>query len=235
MKLSGVVITHNEEQGILDCLKSLQFCDEIIVVDSGSTDQTVALARQMTANVYQKEWMGYSAQKNYANSLAKGEWILSVDADEVVPNSLASEIRQRVQMSSPTVGFLISRRTIHFGRWIRHGGWYPNRLLRLFKKSDGHWEGSDLHEYWKTTGKIETLKEDLIHHSFQNLSDQVIRNNRYSTLGPQSCAPAESVFLFCDYPEKPSPSFWKPTFLKLVFWMVIQDSSSQSQPLTRFS
>lgn len=183
--LSAVVITRNEEANIERCLRSLAFCDEIVVVDAESMDRTRELALAFTPHVVTQPWLGYSAQKNFANTLARGQWILSVDADEVVSEELKAEIT-RLLASEPDVdAYTVPRRTIHLGRWIRHGGWYPNRLVRLFRKDKGEWVGADVHERWESAGQVSALESDLVHYSFAGIADQVSRNNRYSSLGAQ--------------------------------------------------
>ena len=181
--LSAVVITHNEERNIVRCLRSLSFCDQVIVVDSFSTDKTTELAGTCGAQVHQRAWRGYADQKNYATSLAKNDWVLSIDADEEVSVALKEEILAAVKRSGNETAYSMPRKTIHSGRWIRFGGWYPNRLVRLYRKSGGAWFGSDVHEYWKTEGVVGDLQSDLVHYSFDGIADQVERNNQYSTLG----------------------------------------------------
>jgi len=181
--LSAVVITHNEALNIQRCLQSLKFCDEIIVVDSQSSDATRSLAQTFTPHVHSRAWKGYSDQKNHATQLAQGDWVLSIDADEEVTEALREEIQLLLERSTPHAAFSMPRKTIHFGRWIRHGGWYPNRLVRLFKKNEGSWVGDELHERWESRGTIGELRHDLLHYSFADLADQVDRNNHYSSLG----------------------------------------------------
>ena len=182
MKLAAVIISKNEEANIERCLKSVAFCDAVLVVDSGSTDRTVELARANGAQVYELEWKGYAEQKNAAQELVDAEWVLSIDADEEVPPALRHEILAAVTNPKGAVAFSMPRKTIHFGRWIRHGGWYPNRHLRLFKRKAGRWVGSEVHERWQPAGPSGELSEDLVHYSFSNLADQVARNNSYSSL-----------------------------------------------------
>jgi len=183
VKVSAVLITKNEARHLKECLASLSFCSEIVVVDSGSSDATVAIAKQHNAKVVSREWTNFTEQRNYAASLAENRWVLSIDADERVTPALADEIREAVGAPRGRTAFLIPRKTFHLGRWIFHGGWYPNHLVRLFDKTQGAWAGGDLHEYWKTNGPQGTLTEPLLHYSFADLADQVSRNNRYSSLG----------------------------------------------------
>lgn len=193
-RLGAVVITYNEESNIGRCLDSLKFCEEIVVVDSQSSDATREIARQYTPHVHERPWKGYVAQRNEAVALSSCDWILSVDADEVVTPELREEIERVLANPREYTAFSVPRRTIHMGRWIRHGGWYPNRLVRLFRRDAGSWVGSEVHEYWNTAGPVGSLRQDLLHYSFRNLADQVQRNNLYSSLGAQSLRKAGHRF-----------------------------------------
>ena len=183
MKLAAVVITKNEERDLDRCLQSLHFCHEIIVVDAESSDSTKQIALRHTKKFFVRPWTNYSEQKNYANTLTECDWILSVDADEEIPLALQQEIEELLREKNAKDCYLVARKTYHSGRWIRYGGWYPNRLVRLFRKSRGEWQGDTLHEQWVTAGTTGQLREALIHYSFDSISDQVERNNRYSSLG----------------------------------------------------
>lgn len=186
LPLTATVITQNEEQNIARCLSSLSFCDEIIVVDSGSTDRTLEIAKRFTSQIHIRPWTGYADQKNHATALAKHSWVLSIDADEELSQALSDEIHARLSNvdGESVSAFTLPRKTIHFGRWIRYGGWYPNRLVRLYRKDRGQWQGDELHESWLVAqGDTERLEQPLLHYSFVDLADQVDRNNRYSGLG----------------------------------------------------
>jgi len=178
-KISAVVITLNEAANIAGCLGSLKFCDETIVVDSESQDATREIAREYTDKIYQEKWQGYTAQKKLAVSKASNDWVISIDADEQVPSSLAQEILKKIEIADNIgyVAFSLPRKTIYSGQWIRFGGWYPNRLIRVFRKSKGDWKGGELHEYWEADGKVGMLEESLLHYSFDSFEDQVQRNN----------------------------------------------------------
>jgi glycosyltransferase involved in cell wall biosynthesis len=217
MQLSAVVITRNEEANIERCLKSLAFCDDIVVVDSCSTDNTVEIARKFTSNVVTRPWSGYAEQKNYANSLAKHDWILSIDADEEVSPELQNEIKQLLNSSPELHAYHMPRKTIHFGQWIRYGGWYPNRLVRLFRKSKGTWSDKELHEAWVTEGNAGSLTSDLIHYSFDGISDQVERNNHYSTLGAVKLRREGRNFSTLRLLTKSASKFFETYFLKFGF------------------
>lgn len=217
MKLAGVVITRNEERNIERCLKSLGFCDEIIVVDAESSDRTRELAAKFSSKVISRPWKGYSDQKNYAISLTDADWILSLDADEEVTPELQSEIAEHVQSNGVYAAYSVPRKTMHSGRWIRYGGWYPNRLVRLFQRTRGSWVGDDVHEYWKSDGKVGELKNDLVHYSFHSITDQVQRNNRYSSLGAQALQKSGVRFSLFKLLFKPWSKFVETYFLKRGF------------------
>lgn len=215
--VSAVVITYNEEKNIGRCLSSLRFCDEIIVVDSGSDDQTSDIAADYTDKLFVRPWKGYADQKNYAVQLASSEWVLSVDADEEVSDDLKQEIRRITGSSGRSAAYSIPRKTIHSGKWIRYGGWYPNRLVRLFRKSQGRWVGEEVHERWETPGEVGNLKEPLIHYSFNGISDQVKRNDRYSTLGAKSLQREGKKFSLFRLLVKPFSKFVETYVLKRGF------------------
>ena len=239
MNLSAVVITENEELNIERCLRSLAFCNEIIVVDSGSSDDTEAIARKSSALFVKHPWAGFARQKNFANSIAQYDWILSVDADEEVPDDLRVEIvavMRSIALSgdpSQPTAFSVPRRTLYGAQWIQHGGWYPNRVVRLMNKRFGTWVSVPVHEYWQTTGRIVELQRDLIHHSFSGIEDQVERNNRYSSLGSQRLYQDNTRFSLVRLLLTPTTKFietyfWKRGFLDGILGLIIAVSASYS-------
>jgi glycosyltransferase involved in cell wall biosynthesis len=217
VKISAVVISENEEHNIDRCLKSLLFCDEIILVDSNSTDQTRELAKKYTKHIVLRAWSGYSDQKNFANGLAENDWVLSVDADEEVSPELKREINLILSGENSYSAFHAPRKTYHSGKWIRYGGWYPNRLVRLFRKSEGTWVGDELHERWNTQGRVGKLENHIHHFSFRNIFDQVERNNRYSSLGAVSLAKRGKKFSLWKICTKPPLKFFETYLLKFGF------------------
>jgi glycosyltransferase involved in cell wall biosynthesis len=217
VRLAAIVITRNEEKNIERCLKSVAFCDEIIVVDSESQDKTRELAARFTTRVYERKWQGYSDQKNYALSLTECEWVLSIDADEEISDELKNDILSVVTREDPVSAYSIRRKTIHLGRWIRYGGWYPNQLVRLFKPKEGQWEGPELHESWKTQGQVSSLKGHLLHYSFEDLADQVARNNHYSTLGARQLRREGKRFSGVKLLSKPIGKFLETYLVKRGF------------------
>jgi len=181
--LSVAVITKNEEDRIGRLLKSVSFCDEVVVIDSGSSDGTVEICRRGGAHVIHHDWMGYAAQKQLALETARGQWILNLDADEAVSKELAEEILQAIGVADPGVGgFSMPRLSRYLNKWIRHGGWYPDRKVRLVRKGRGRWVGHGLHEKLEVEGSITELKHTLLHYVYRGISDQLRTINQFSTL-----------------------------------------------------
>jgi glycosyltransferase involved in cell wall biosynthesis len=178
--ISGVVITFNEEDRIRDCLKSLDFVNEIIVVDSNSSDQTGEIAGEYTDKIFKVDWKGYAAAKNFGIDNARNDWILSLDADERISCELKqSIIKQNLDLFA---GYWISRKTYYLDRWIRGGGWYPDRQLRLFNRLNGRFQVTPVHERVLIEGKTGTLNGDILHYSYRNISDHIRRIDTYSSL-----------------------------------------------------
>ena len=193
-RLSVVVITLNEEDRIQECLASVMWADEIIVVDAGSGDKTVALAREFTDHVTIRPWEGFAAQKNFGIERATGEWVLSLDADEQVEGALRDEIAAVLANPGPHVGFRIARRNIMWGRWIRHGRLYPDWQLRLFRRGRGRFVERAVHESVTVDGPVGRLTKALLHHSYRDVSDFLRRADRYSTLAAEEWARSGQPF-----------------------------------------
>ncbi|MEP7310134.1 MAG: glycosyltransferase family 2 protein [Acidobacteriota bacterium] len=182
-KVSVTVITLNEAADIGAALTSVAWADEIIVVDSKSTDDTVAIARQHTDRVVVREWPGYVEQKNYAASLAANDWILSLDADERVTPELAQEIAAAMTPATPAYGgYRMPRVTYHLGRWIRTTDWYPDYQLRLYDRRAGAWTGRYVHEALTVSGAaVGRLRGELQHFAYRDIADHLETINRYTT------------------------------------------------------
>jgi glycosyltransferase involved in cell wall biosynthesis len=255
MNLSVVIITVNEEANISRTLASVKplVADgkgEIIVVDSGSTDRTVEIAKSFGAKVFVEEWKGYAAQKNSAIDKAKGDWILSLDADEELSSNLAAEITaaltdqslrennqgvpdcatdrlqailqvQRdsgIPLSRFTFGYWLRRNNFFLGRWIKHGGFWPDPKMRLFRRGAGRFEDRSVHEDVRLEGPEGTLDSALIHHSYPTLSDYIDHMNRYSSLGAEMVAAKGRVrFSFVNIVLRPMFSFIYNYFFRLGF------------------
>jgi glycosyltransferase involved in cell wall biosynthesis len=187
-RLSVAVVTLNEEDRLRACLESVVWADEIVVVDAGSSDKTVAIAREFTDRVQFRAWDGYGSQKNFALRLCQGDWILSLDADERVSEALRREIQARVQSGSGEAGFFVPRRNVFQGRWLRHGGFYPDWQLRLFRRGRGAFLERAVHESVRVDGPTARLRAPLVHESYRNVADAVLRLNRYSDLAAADLA-----------------------------------------------
>jgi glycosyltransferase involved in cell wall biosynthesis len=179
-KISVVIITGNEENNIKACLESVLWADEIIVVDSESTDNTVNIAKELTDKVFIRKWEGYAAQKTYALSLASNDLIFSLDADEIVTAELASEILSTSVDNCN--GFLIKRDNYFLGKLIKGSGWGNDWQLRLFKKSQAKLSERLVHEKFLVEGNISRLKNSFIHYSYTSIKDAISKINNYSTL-----------------------------------------------------
>ena len=185
MKLTVTVITRDESAHIAAALQSVSWADEIIVVDSRSTDDTVAIARKYAARVEVRDWPGYSAQKNYAAEIASNDWILSLDADERVTSELASEIRQTLQGQPAARGYRIPRVTWYLGRWIRSTDWYPDYQLRLYDRRAGRWNGRRVHESVDLQGAPAFLRHELQHYAYRDIAHHLATIDRYTTLAAE--------------------------------------------------
>jgi len=248
VQLSIVIITHNEEANIGRTLASVQSLvsdgkGEIIVVDSGSTDRTVDIAKSLGAKVFTEEWKGYAAQKNSAIAKAAGDYILSLDADEEVSDKLVEEIGWVVELqprnpkfrqllpdgSDATIfvnGFWVPRKNYFLGRWIRHGGFWPDRKLRLFRKGTGSFKEAAVHETMKVREyrsrtvamKSKRLRGALLHHSYPTLTDYLDHMNRYSSLGAEMVAAKGRVrFSVFNIVLRPAATFVYNYFFRLGF------------------
>ncbi len=181
-RLSVVVVTHNEEERIRACLESAAWADELIVVDAESTDKTATIARELTDHVVVRPWPGFAAQKNFGLEQAHGDWILSLDADELVSAELREEIVAVLAGGAGHVGYAIPRRNVFWGRWIRHGGLYPDWQLRLFERGRGRFVERSVHESVAVDGSVGRLAGHLEHRSYRDVADFLERAERYATL-----------------------------------------------------
>jgi glycosyltransferase involved in cell wall biosynthesis len=181
--ISAIVTCFNEENNIGGCLESLRWCDEIVVVDSFSTDRTVEIARQFTDRVIQREWAGYRNQKMFAHAQATKKWVLILDADEQVSPELKAEIQEALARDRGRYsGYSMPRLVFYLGRWWRRGGWYPDYKLRLFRRDQAQWGGTDPHDRVIVNGKTRKLRSPIYHFSYRNIEDHVQRINRYTTI-----------------------------------------------------
>ncbi len=183
-KISVCIITGNEQKDIRRCLESVKWADEIIVVDSFSTDATLTIVAEYTDRIYQHRWLGYIGQKAVAKSLARNEWVLFVDADEAVSESLKAEMAAVFEKGIPSGvnGFDFPRLVWFLNRWIRHGDWYPDAKLRLFRRAKGTCCGNEPHERIDIEGIVGHLKSPLYHYTYENIQEQIGTMNRFSSI-----------------------------------------------------
>jgi glycosyltransferase involved in cell wall biosynthesis len=181
-KVSVTVITLNEAEHIGAAIDSAAWADEIVVVDSGSTDGTADIARAKGVTVLSREWSGYVDQKNFAAARVSNDWIFSLDADERIPPALRAEIRALLSSEPSKRGYRVPRVTFHLGRWIRTTDFYPDFQTRLYDRRAARWRGKYVHESVSVDGPVGRLRHDLEHYSFRDLRDQLDRVNHYTTL-----------------------------------------------------
>lgn len=189
MSLSVIIITRNEAANISDCLRCLDFADEVIVLDYASTDATAEIARSLGAKVQvTPDWPGFGPQKNRVLALAQGDWVLSLDADERVSAELREEILAVIQNQSAAAAYELPRLSSYCGQFIRHSGWSPDHVLRLFRRGQARFSDDLVHEKVLATGRVERLKTPLLHLSFPDFESVLDKMNRYSSAGAQSMA-----------------------------------------------
>ncbi len=181
-RVTVTIITLDEAAHIADAIDSAAWADEIIVVDSGSVDDTLAIARARGARTETRAWTGYVDQKNFAASLASHDWIFSLDADERIPPALASEIRALLATEPHRGGYRVPRVTFHLGRWVRTTDFYPDYQTRLYDRRKGRWQGRYVHESVTVDGNTGQLTTELLHYSYRDLTDHLDRINAYTTL-----------------------------------------------------
>jgi glycosyltransferase involved in cell wall biosynthesis len=185
IRISAAIITRNEERNIARSIESLRCCDEILVLDSGSTDRTVEIATKLGARVVESSWHGYAAQKNIAAELASNDWILSLDADESVSEALEAEIWQIKKTGAHYDAYTMPRLAQYLGRWILHSGWYPDRKIRLFDRRKAKWQGEYVHESVVVHGRTGHLESNLLHFTCSSLSEHLRSLDRYTTLAAE--------------------------------------------------
>jgi len=214
--ISVCIISFNEECNIRRCLESCRWADEIVVVDSMSDDGTAQIAKEFTGQVFERPWPGYEKQKNFALSQARGDWVLSLDADEEVSETLRQEILQSIAGPKAKDGYRIPRRSFYQGRWINHSGYYPDRQLRLFKRKRGQWVGGRVHERVDVGGNVGDLKNDLLHYPYKGgISGQLKTIDSFSTLIAQDMYENGTRYHPCRLLLRPVFKFLEVYFLKL--------------------
>jgi (heptosyl)LPS beta-1,4-glucosyltransferase len=190
MKISASIIVFNEEDNIAELCETISWCDEIVIVDSSSTDKTVEIAGRYTDKIFQREFKGYKDKHEFADSKTSGDWIFWIDADErVTPELLASiEHLKTLPPEKLPDGFWIARKTWYLGRWIKHSGWYPDYQMRLYRKSASYWDGVAPHETARVRGSTEKLKGEFLHFTKRDISDHHKVLDWYTTLAAEHLA-----------------------------------------------
>jgi glycosyltransferase involved in cell wall biosynthesis len=217
-RLSVIVLTLNEERNIGDCLESVRWADEIILADSGSTDRTVEIARGYTERILTIAWTGYGAARNTAIAASTGDWILWLDADERVGPELAAEVRSIVNDAAcPYDGFLVARRAYFLGKWIKHSGWYPSRVLRLFRRGKGIFTETRVHERLELAGPAGRTQHDILHFTDPDLQHYLTKFNRYTTLAAGDLEAAGRRPAVADLLVRPPFLFFKMYVLRRGF------------------
>jgi glycosyltransferase involved in cell wall biosynthesis len=208
--LSAVVITYNEEDKLAEALQSVAFCDEIVVVDSGSSDRTREKALAAGARVIlNAPWPGFAAQRNVAVDAARYDWVIALDADERVATPLREEIQGRRARGFDCAGYRIPRVAFYLGRWVRATDWYPDPQVRLFDRRQARWEGVHVHESVRVRGKVGRLRSDMEHHPYLDIGDHMKKIDRYTTLWAQQAFEAGRR---TSIPEMAGNGLW--TFLR---------------------
>jgi glycosyltransferase involved in cell wall biosynthesis len=214
-KVSVTIITLNEAAHIAAAIDSVSWADEILVVDSGSTDGTPEMARAKGATVVCRQWPGWVEQKNFAAGQAAHDWIFSLDADERVPPPLAGEIRELLSGDPPMRGYRVPRVTFHLGKWIRTTDFYPDYQTRLYDRRAARWRGKYVHESVSVDGPVGRFRHDLEHYSFRDLRDQLDRVNHYTTLAAQQMHEAGRRAGLFDLAIHPPAAFLRNYLLRL--------------------
>jgi glycosyltransferase involved in cell wall biosynthesis len=218
MKITATVITLNEEENIAAALESISWADEIVVIDSESTDRTVEIARQFTDRIFVRAWPGYSAQKNFASDQAAHDWIFNLDADERVSPALVEEIKGLKRKGEPPVsGFEMPRRTFYLGRWIKHSGWFPDFKIRLYNRRAGSWRGDYVHESVGVEGKVLRLSGAILHYTVRSASEHHLRIDRYTTLAAEEMFTAGKQISAVSLFFSPFAAFVRSYFFRLGF------------------
>ena len=217
MKISAAIITYNEERNIARALESLRCCDEIVVVDSGSTDRTVELATKLGARVIDMAWRGYADQKNYASECCQNDWVLSLDADEALSEALEAEIWQIKKTGPEFDGYTMPRLAQYLGRWILHSGWYPDRKIRLFDRRRAKWVGNFVHESVLVDGRVGHLNANILHFTCSSLSEHLRTLDRYTTLAAEQLVSQKADIGWKELALDPAWTFFRTYILQRGF------------------
>jgi glycosyltransferase involved in cell wall biosynthesis len=222
MTISVAIVAMDEEANIGRTLASVRWADEIVLIDSGSKDRTCDIAREYGARVIVEPWRGYVAQKQYAIELCANDWILLLDADEEITPALAEEIRDAITHPNAVSGYRIPRKNLFLGRWMRHGGFYPDPKLRLFRRGQGFVTGHDPHDRCElkpeVRQQVNQFKNAMVHYTYPNLTLYLAHMNRYSSLGAKlAVEKGHRSFSFTNIVLRPTMTFLYNYFIRLGF------------------
>ena len=216
--ISAIIVCFNEEERIERCLNSVKWCDEIVVVDSYSTDRTAEICHRFTDTVVQRKWTGYRDQKEFAHSQATKDWVLLVDSDEEVSPELKEEIEAILTRRDLFyAGYQLPRLVYYLGRWWRRAGWYPDYTLRLFRRDKGSWGGSEPHEKITVDGPVRRLNHPLFHYSYRNIEDHIQRINRFTSISSRELRREKQSWCLHDALIRPAWRFFRSYFIKRGF------------------
>lgn len=231
MPLTACILTYNEERNLPECLASVSWADEVLVVDSFSTDRTLEIAAEWGARVVQRRWEGMNRQRAIAIQEARHEWVLCLDADERVSPALKDEVLDAIQRQDGVVGYQVPRHTWYLGRWIDHGGWYPDLKLRLFRREKARTVGTDPHDRIEVDGPVGRLSGEIHHFTYRNFSQQISTIDRFSEIASRERFEAGERFRLWKLLLRPPLKFlecyvWKLGFLDGLPGLVIAVASA---------
>jgi len=215
--ITAIIITHNEEDRIAETVSSLSCCDEVLVVDSGSTDRTREIASKCGARVIDRKWEGFARQKNFGAEQASHDWILSIDADERPSIELANEIMEWKRRPEQATAMSMPRRVMYLGAWIGRSGWYPDRKTRLFNRRSAKWQGDGVHESILVQGPVGQFRGDLLHYPYRNWDDHLLRIDRYTRLAADAARASGKRGNLLMLISGPPVSFLRTFILRLGF------------------
>ena len=217
MSISISIICYNEEKKIRRCLESVKWADEIVILDSYSTDNTLNICREYTGKIFQHKFDGHIQQKNRAIDLCSNDWIFCIDADEVVSDELRNSIQNLDPGKNDIKGYYAARRVFYIGKWINHGGWYPDLKVRLINKNSGRWGGINPHDELKVNGKTAELNGDLLHYSYENIFAHINQVNKFTDIMSEEYKKLGKKPSVLNLTLRPFYKFIKMYFIKLGF------------------
>jgi glycosyltransferase involved in cell wall biosynthesis len=217
LPLSVVIVTQNEERNIREALQSIRDASEIIIIDAFSTDRTTDICREYTDKIYQKKWQGYALQKQTGIELAANTWVFILDADERFTEPLRKEVAEIVNSHRAYAGYYVPRKNFFLGKWIRHGGWWPDHTLRLFMKDKAVMEERKVHEKVIVNGQTGFLRNHMEHYTYRTVSDYIRKMDTYSTLSAEELRKRGKGSGFLTLIFRPIFTFFKMFFIRFGF------------------